>query len=113
MSIDGTTTDNATTETATTAGGPAATGGGTPGAAPEIAVHLFAAAAAALGDDRVTVSGRTVAEVLAALAERVDADGRRVLERSSILVNSVVCTDRSRALAAGDRLDVLPPFAGG
>lgn len=113
MSIDGTTTDGATTDGATATGGPVPMGGGTEGVAPEIAVHLFAAAAAALGDDRVTVSGRTVADVLAALAERVDADGRRVLERSSILVNSVASTDRSRALAAGDRLDVLPPFAGG
>lgn len=81
--------------------------------APEVAVHLFAAAAAALGSDTARVRGRTVAEVLDALGARTDDEGRRVLARSSVLVNAVACRDRDRQLAAADRVDVLPPFAGG
>ncbi|MGO3506052.1 MAG: MoaD/ThiS family protein [Brachybacterium tyrofermentans] len=36
-----------------------------------------------------------------------------MVDRSSILVNAVACTDRDQELRDGDRLDVLPPFAGG
>lgn len=84
-----------------------------PHPAPLVEVRLFAAAAAALGTDRAEAPGRTVAEVLDALGERTDDDGRRVLARSSVLLNAVACSDRGRRLSAGDRLDVLPPFAGG
>ena len=41
------------------------------------------------------------------------ADATTAIERSSLLVNAVACTDHSRVLADGDRIDVLPPFAGG
>lgn len=76
-------------------------------------MHLFAAAAAALGAERRTVRAATVAEVLAALRAATDEPGARVLGSCSLLVNSVVCRDARRALADGDRVDVLPPFAGG
>lgn len=84
-----------------------------PHPAPLIEVRLFAAAAAALGTDLAEAPGRTVAEVIAALSERTDAEGARVLGRSSVLVNAVACRDHAAPLSPGDRLDVLPPFAGG
>ncbi len=80
---------------------------------PLIEVRLFAAAAAALGTDLTEAPGRTVAEVITALSARTDADGARVLGRSSVLVNAVACRDHDRRVFPGDRLDVLPPFAGG
>ncbi|UYG17136.1 MoaD/ThiS family protein [Brachybacterium huguangmaarense] len=80
---------------------------------PLIEVRLFAAAAAALGTDLAEAPGRTVAEVIAALSARTDAEGARVLGRSSVLVNAVACRDHDRRVFPGDRLDVLPPFAGG
>lgn len=81
--------------------------------APMIPVRLFAAAAAAIGEEEVAVPARTVAEAIAVLGERTDDEGRRVLARSSVLVNAVATTDREHELGHGDRVDVLPPFAGG
>lgn len=78
-----------------------------------VEVHLFAAAAAALGTETTTVAAGPLSGALAQLGERTDDVGRRVLNRSSVLVNAVACTDLDRELVAGDRLDVLPPFAGG
>lgn len=80
---------------------------------PAIRVRLFAGAAAAYGTDSVTVRGATLGDALEALVADADDDARRVIGRSSFLVNSVATTDRERALAEGDRIDVLPPFAGG
>ena len=80
---------------------------------PEVEVHLFAAVAAALGAETMRLRAGTVEDVLAQLRATTDAPGARVIGACSLLVNSVVCRDRSRALAPGDRVDVLPPFAGG
>jgi molybdopterin converting factor small subunit len=107
----------------------------------QITVRYYAAAQAAAGvaEEPLTVpDGATLADVLeAALAvDRVPAAagarssagptgaasaGRaggapalaEVLRRCSFLVNEVAAKDRSRVLADGDVLDVLPPFAGG
>ncbi|MGO1683787.1 MoaD/ThiS family protein [Brachybacterium sp. Z12] len=81
--------------------------------APRITVRLFAGAAAEYGADTADVHAATVQEAVDALLVGASADAARVIERSSILLNAVACTDRSRALTDGDRLDVLPPFAGG
>lgn len=82
-------------------------------AAPRIAVHLFAGAAAAFGADAATVHAATLEEAIAVLRRGGSAEAGRVIDRSSFLVNAVACTDRARQLADGDRVDVLPPFAGG
>ncbi|WP_114855512.1 MoaD/ThiS family protein [Brachybacterium sp. YJGR34] len=82
-------------------------------AAPAIAVRLFAGAAAEYGADAATVHGATVGEALADLRRDAPPDARRVIDRSSLLLNAVVCTDHDQELVDGDRLDVLPPFAGG
>ncbi|HLQ80492.1 MAG TPA: MoaD/ThiS family protein [Brachybacterium sp.] len=81
--------------------------------APRIAVRLFAGAAAAFGADATTVHAATLEEVIAVLRRDGSAEAGRVIDRSSFLVNAVACTDRARMLADGDRVDVLPPFAGG
>lgn len=76
-------------------------------------VRYFAAAAEAAGcaeeswDEPVT----TVGELRAALVARYGAAMSRVLETGSFLVDGVVSRDPARAL--GERVDVLPPFAGG
>lgn len=95
-----------TAETDTPAQGGAA-------AAPLIEVRLFAGAAAAFGADDARVRARTLAEAVAALQDGAAAEAVQVIDRSSLLVNAVACTDRNRVLADGDRVDVLPPFAGG
>lgn len=84
-----------------------------PSAAPEIAVRLFAGAAAELGADATTVRARTAGELVEALTTGATAEAARVISRSSLLVDGVACTDLHRELAPGTRVDVLPPFAGG
>ncbi|WP_193119366.1 MoaD/ThiS family protein [Brachybacterium tyrofermentans] len=81
--------------------------------APTLTVRLFAGAAAEYGADAATVQGGSVREALADLLRSAAPDAARVIDRSSILVNAVACTDRDQELHDGDRLDVLPPFAGG
>lgn len=80
---------------------------------PELHVRLFAAAAAEYGADAIRVRARTLGEAL----DQLSADGGEraatVIGRCSLLLNGVASTDRSRPLADGDQLDVLPPFAGG
>lgn len=82
-------------------------------AAPEVAVRLFAGAAAEFGADGATVRARTVGELVKALTAGATPEAARVIGRSSLLVDGVACTDHDRALTAGCRVDVLPPFAGG
>lgn len=101
-------TTPAPSETRTTATG--ATGATE---AATITVRLFAGAAAAYGSDTATVHGATVAEAIRDLTTGASAEATTAIERSSLLVNAVACTDHSQALADGDRIDVLPPFAGG
>jgi len=76
-------------------------------------VRYFAAAAEAAGraDEVWDSPVATVGELRAALAERYGAAMSRVLETGSFLVDGVVSRDPDRAL--GERVDVLPPFAGG
>lgn len=78
-----------------------------------ITVRLFAGAAAEYGSDTALVRGSTVAEAIADLTSGASPQAATAIERSSLLVNAVSCTDHSRALKDGDRIDVLPPFAGG
>ena len=78
-----------------------------------VEVRLFAAAAAAVGTESLEVTAGTVGEAMAAVRERTDDEGQRVLDGCSLLHNAVVCRDTGRSVAGGDRIDVLPPFAGG
>lgn len=80
---------------------------------PTLTVRLFAGAAAEYGADATTVRGHSVHEALADLLRGASPDAARVIDRSSLLVNAVACTDRDQELRDGDRIDVLPPFAGG
>jgi sulfur-carrier protein len=82
-------------------------------AAPHVTVRLFAGAAATFGADTAAVRASSLQQVVDALLEGASAEAARVIDRSSYLVNAVACTDRTRSLADGDRVDVLPPFAGG
>lgn len=80
---------------------------------PAVTVHLFAAAAEALGRETMTVPAVRVREVMTILGAGAPEETLRILGRCSVLVNSVACRDLDHALSAGDRVDVLPPFAGG
>jgi sulfur-carrier protein len=76
-------------------------------------VRYFAAAAEAAGraDEVWDSPVATVGELRAALSARYGVAMTRVLESGSFLVDGVVSRDPARPL--GDRVDVLPPFAGG
>lgn len=97
----------------TTEGTTRGTTEGSPATAPRIAVRLFAGAAAEYGADATTVRAATVQDAVDALLADASAEAARVIGRSSFLINAVACTDRTQVLADGDRMDVLPPFAGG
>lgn len=77
-----------------------------------VEVHLFAAARSAAKADVLLTPAGTLDEVLAS-CERQAPGLRDVLPRCSYLVNSIAVADRAARLLPGDRLDVLPPFAGG
>ena len=106
-------TDTAPKDTALTDTGSAPGSVGTTPAAPRIAVRLFAGAAAEYGADAVSLQANTLQEAIDALQADASPPAARVIGRSSFLLNAVACTDRGQRLAEGDRLDVLPPFAGG
>jgi molybdopterin synthase sulfur carrier subunit len=106
-----------------------------------VTLRFFAAARAAVGRDTAEVdlpAGSTIANALAAVAGRVAAPSspvadaapapapaatstdaiavthaEAVFRRCSFLVNGVAVTDHAHTLAADDRIDVMPPFAGG
>lgn len=79
-------------------------------------IHYFAAAAEAAGrtEERLEVpAGTTLAGLREMLAGR-GLDMAKVIGSCSYLVNSVSApADSLHGLADGDRVDVLPPFAGG
>lgn len=74
-------------------------------------VRYFAAAAEAAGLEEESLTAGSVGELKALLAERYGAPMQRVLAAGSFLVNGVV--SRDDATPIGERVDVLPPFAGG
>ncbi len=78
----------------------------------EVLVRYFAAAsdAAGLTEERLD-PGHTVGDLRAALVARYGEAMARVLRSGSFLVDGVVSRDDARSL--GERVDVLPPFAGG
>jgi sulfur-carrier protein len=76
-------------------------------------VRFFAAARAAAGTPTEEQPATTVAELLGCLTTRHGEGLARVLARSSVLVDGVVCHDHSEPLAPGATVDILPPFAGG
>lgn len=77
-----------------------------------VSVRYFAAAAEAAGVEEETLPPvATVGELKAVLVSRYGSGMARVLASGSFLVDGVVSRDDGRAL--GDRVDVLPPFAGG
>ncbi|MFD0691590.1 MoaD/ThiS family protein [Actinomadura fibrosa] len=81
-------------------------------------IRYWAAAKAAAGTAEEPYDAATLDEAIAAAARRDGRDGafRRVLDRSSFLVDGAPVGTRphaSVALPEGGVVEVLPPFAGG
>jgi molybdopterin synthase sulfur carrier subunit len=76
-----------------------------------IAVRLFAAAAEAVGADQLEADAVTVGGLREKLSA-VGDDAARVVAQCAVLRAGQRLAD-SDALAGGDTVDVLPPFAGG
>lgn len=77
-----------------------------------VLVRYFAAAAEAAGREEETfLAIATVGELRELLVETYGEAMARVLASGSFLVDGVVSRDAARGL--GQRVDVLPPFAGG
>jgi molybdopterin synthase sulfur carrier subunit len=74
-------------------------------------VRVFAAAAEALGAQELEVDARTAAALRAALSAG-GPDAERVIAQCALLRDGERLEDDA-ALAPGDLVDVLPPFAGG
>jgi sulfur-carrier protein len=80
-----------------------------------VTVRFFAAARAAAGmeEEIVTVPpGTTVTALTDALAAR-SPELACVLQKCSYLCDGIAVRNRHAELAAGQTVDVLPPFAGG
>lgn len=78
----------------------------------KVIVRFYAAARDAAGSAEISVSPRSLSELL----HEISQDNSRlsqVLERCSFLVDGAICHDRSVEIRAGSTVDVLPPFAGG
>jgi molybdopterin converting factor small subunit len=75
-------------------------------------IRYWAGARAAAGTSEEAYDGATLAEVLAAARDRRDAEFARVVSSCSFLVQGTRA-DPDKALADGDVIEVLPPFAGG
>lgn len=86
--------------------------GATTGTATVVRVRYFAAAAEAAGrEEELLPSVATVGELRVDLIARYGQPMAKVLASGSFLVDGVVSRDDARTL--GERVDVLPPFAGG
>ena len=80
-----------------------------------VTVRFFAGAQAAAGtaeEKLVLPAPATVRTLTRELSGRFGADLTRVLAAASYLVDELAAPP-DRALRDGDRIDVLPPFAGG
>jgi molybdopterin converting factor small subunit len=75
-------------------------------------VRLFASAREAAGTNRDDVPGATVADVMAAAAQRYGPRFGEVLATCRIWVNGDPAADTT-VVAAGDEIAVLPPVSGG
>ena len=84
-----------------------------PEASTTVEVHVWAAARDAAGTDVIRVPAGTLRDVLAAAVAATPPRFADVLERCSLLLDSVAVHDDAVAVAPGQRVDVLPPFAGG
>ena len=69
-------------------------------------------AAEAAGTETERIEASTVGDLCRLIVERHGAL-EQVLGRCSLLLNGARTDDAGAALAAGDTVDVLPPFAGG
>lgn len=79
-----------------------------------VTVRYFAAAAEAAGREEETLAvaeGATLGALKEQLIEKYGDLMRRVVESGSFLINGVVRKDD--AYSVSERVDVLPPFAGG
>lgn len=79
-----------------------------------VTVRYFAAAADAAGREEETIEvsdGANLGALKEQLIERYGDLMRRVVESGSFLVDGVVRKDDTHSV--GERVDVLPPFAGG
>ncbi len=76
-----------------------------------VTVRYFAGAAEAAGCEQEDVAAGSVGELRALLSAR-DPELARVLGLCAVLVGGER-SEADRALAPGDTVDVLPPFAGG
>lgn len=80
----------------------------------DVTVRYFAAAAEAAGRAEETLGfapGSTLGDLKRTLEERYGDSMGRVLQSGSFLIDKVVRRDAGHPLS--DRVDVLPPFAGG
>lgn len=78
---------------------------------PTVEVHLFAAARAAVGTSQLSVPAGRVSTLLDGI-EAAHPAFAAVRPRCSVLIDGLAVHDDVE-VAAGSRVDVLPPFAGG
>ena len=78
-------------------------------------IYYFASIAEAAGTAQESIEftpTMSVADLKAVLSQRHDEEFSRLLLICAVLVDSVNCEDET-TLKDGQRIDLLPPFAGG
>lgn len=75
-------------------------------------VRFYAAARAAVGVAELEVAPDSAEKILRRISES-NPQVARVFSHCSVLINGEICHDLSLHIAAGNEMDVLPPFAGG
>lgn len=78
-----------------------------------VQVRYYGGAAAAAGTATESVTATDLTQLLRAIAAGHAGRLDRVLAVASVLVDGVVARDSTQALHDGQKVDILPPFAGG
>ena len=78
-----------------------------------VTVRYFAGARAASGVDTESREADTLDQLVGQIVDEHGEKLERVLTACSFLVDGTSTRDRALALAPGEVVDVLPPFAGG
>ena len=75
-------------------------------------INFYAAARAAAGTTRLSLSANDLGALVAELT-KLDKKMAKLLPTCTYLLNGIACEDLNQKISESDEIDVLPQFAGG